>query len=113
MTASTRAAAVWLLLTGGASAAAPFDGRWAADANDCASNWLMASPVTITSLTVSWPGTICTITRSYLVRDAWGVGARCSGEGITTNVSINLQVRNGRLSLSWGGAPPEELRRCP
>ena len=114
MTATRLAALMWMLLVGPASAGAPFDGRWAADLSRCADDWLWASPVTITSLSVSWPGAFCAVGTSYLVRDVWHVSARCWGEGsVSNNVPIKLQVRGDRLQFEWGRARLEELRRCP
>jgi hypothetical protein len=113
MIAIPLAVVAWVLLIGPAVAAAPFDGRWAADVSRCADDWLWASPVTVTSLSLSWPGTYCTVGTSYLVRDAWHVSARCWGEGAVSNVPIKLQMRGDRLVFEWARARPEELRRCP
>jgi hypothetical protein len=113
MIATRLAVILWMLLTGPAAAGAPFDGRWAADVSRCADDWLWGSPVTVTSLSVSWPGAYCVVSTSYLVRDVWHVSARCWGEGSVGNVPIKLQVRGDRLMFAWGPAQPEELRRCP
>lgn len=94
-------------------AAEPFDGRWALDLSACTDNWALASPVTVTSLAVSWPGAFCAVGTSYLVRDVWHVSARCWGDDIVSNVPIKLQMRGDRLVLHWGSTRPEELRRCP
>jgi hypothetical protein len=47
------------------------------------------------------------------VGDAWNIGARCWSDGATANLPIRLDLRGDRLSLDWGGAPAQELRRCP
>jgi hypothetical protein len=113
MKAIGRAVVVVLFITP-AFAGAPFDGRWAADPGACTDEGPLASPVTVTSLSLSWQGAFCAFGTSYLVRDAWHVSARCWGEGRVSNVvPIRLQVRGDRLVLDWARARPEELRRCP
>jgi len=94
-------------------AAAPFDGRWAADLSVCASEGDPTSPLVVTSQVLRWREATCAIRTSYRVNDAWHIGARCWAEGATSNVPIKLQMRGERLVLDWGGAPAEELRRCP
>jgi hypothetical protein len=92
-------------LAGAASAAEPFDGRWGA---------CEAGPtLLVTSLSLRWRDAACAIRRSYLVGDAWHIGARCLAEGVAADIPIRLELRGGRLLLDWAGAPPEELRRCP
>jgi hypothetical protein len=102
-----------LLLGPAASAAAPFDGRWAADARACTDEGALAAPVTVTVRSLSWPGAFCTVGTSYQVRDAVHISARCWGEGMVSSVPIKLQMRGDRLVLDWGRARPEEMRRCP
>ncbi len=94
-------------------AAEPFDGRWAADASACTDESALASPFTVTSQSLAWPGAACMIGTSYRVRDAWHISARCWGEGMVSTVPIKLQMRGDRLVLDWGRARPEEMRRCP
>jgi hypothetical protein len=97
-----------------ALAAAPYDGRWAANAVICPDEVSPTAPVTVTSHLLSWTGVQCVVGASYLVKDAWHVNARCWGEGMVSDVPIRLQVLRGdRLVLSWAKARPEELRRCP
>jgi hypothetical protein len=93
----------------------PFDGRWAADPQACAGGKGTASVLLVNSMSLSlrWREAACVIGRSYRVGDAWNIGARCWADGATANVPIRLDVRGDRLSLDWGGAPAQELRRCP
>jgi hypothetical protein len=96
-----------------ASAAEPFDGRWAPDAQACIGERAVASPLVVNSLTLQWRDAACVVRTSYLVRGAWHIGARCWGEGVVSNVPITLRMRGEQLLLDWAGAPAEELRRCP
>jgi hypothetical protein len=96
-----------------ALAGEPFDGRWAMDLSACTGGGPLASSVTVTALSVSWPGAFCAARTSYLVRDIWYVSARCWGEGAISEVPMKLQVRGNRLVLEWGRARREEFRRCP
>ncbi len=96
-----------------ACAAAPFDGRWAADAPACGGESAAVSLVIINSLSLRWREATCLVRTSYRVGGAWHVGARCWGEGAVSNVPISLRMRGDQLLLDWAGAPAEELRRCP
>ena len=110
--AAVRAGCALLLVTA-ASAAGPFEGRWAADAQACErENGAMALLV-VNTLSLRWREAACAIRTSYRVRDSWHIGARCWADGATANVAITLQLRGERLLLDWAGAPAEELRRCP
>jgi hypothetical protein len=102
-----------LVLVASASAGEPFDGRWAADAQACAGETDAVPTLIVNSLSLRWREAACAIQRSYRVRDAWHIGARCWADGATANVPIKLELRGERLVLDWAGAPPEELRRCP
>jgi hypothetical protein len=113
MTVGREALVAWILLTAPVHAGGPFDGRWTADMSACTSERSLAFPVTVTPLSVSWPGAFCAVGTSYLVRDVWHIGAKCWGEGTFSAVPISLQVRGDRLMFEWGGAMQEELRRCP
>jgi hypothetical protein len=106
------AASAWLVVAP-AWGAPPYDGRWAAEAAACAVAGDATSPLVVTSFALRWREAACTIRTSYLVKDAWHIGARCRAGGATSNVPIRLQVRGERLVLDWAGAPVEELRRCP
>jgi len=111
---ATAWAACVVVATGtSASAAEPFDGRWAPDAQACIGERAVASPIVVNSLTLQWRDAACVVRTSYRVRDAWHIGARCWGEGVVSNVPITLRMRGERLLLAWAGAPAEELRRCP
>ena len=96
-----------------ASAAEPFDGRWAAEAQACIGERGVASPIVVNSLSLQWRDAACVVRTSYRVRGAWHIGARCWGEGVVSNVPITLRMRGEQLLLAWAGAPAEELRRCP
>jgi hypothetical protein len=96
-----------------ACAGGPFDGRWAADAQSCASEIEATSVLVVNSLWLRWREAACAIKTSYRVRDAWHIGARCRAGGASANVPIKLETRGQRLVLDWAGAPAEELRRCP
>jgi len=109
-----QAACLFLLAcVGAAPAGAPFDGRWTADEKDCVDDWLTGSPVTVAPLSIAWPGMLCAVRTSYLVRDVWHISARCWSDFAVSNVPIRLEKRGDRLLLHWGHARPEELRRCP
>ena len=96
-----------------ASAAEPFDGRWAPDAQACIGESAVASPLVVNSFTLQWRDAACVVRTSYRVRGAWHIGARCWGEGVVSNVLITLRMRGEQLLLDWAGSPAEELRRCP
>jgi len=96
-----------------ARAGAPFDGRWASEAGACASERGAMPTLVVSPALLRWRDAACVIQRSYLVRDAWHIGARCVADGAAANVPIKLEVRGERLLLDWGGARTEELRRCP
>ena len=102
-----------VVLTTSVLAAAPFDGRWAADVATCTDENSPMSPLAVNSQALAWPGAFCAIGTSYRVRDAWHISARCWGEGMVSNVPIRLQMRGERLVLDWAKARSEELRRCP
>jgi hypothetical protein len=96
-----------------ARAGAPFDGRWASEAGACSSENEAAPVLVVSPFLLRWRAAACVIGRSYLVGDAWNIGARCVADGATANVPIKLEVRGERLLLDWAGAPTQELRRCP
>jgi hypothetical protein len=106
------AAGVWLAVTP-AVAGEPFDGRWTSDPAACAEEDSAASPLVVTSQSLTWPGVACMVGTSYRVGDAWHIGAHCLGEGMASNVAIRLTMRGERLILDWPRARREELRRCP
>jgi hypothetical protein len=90
-----------------------FEGRWAADAQACASETDATPRLVVNSLSLRWREAACAIQRSYRVRDAWHIGARCWADGASANVPIRLELRGERLVLDWAGTPAQELRRCP
>ena len=94
-----------------ACAAEPFDGRWAADARDCATESAAASLLRVNSLSLRWGDAACLVRTSYRVRDAVHIGARW-GEGAISSVPNTMRMRGEHLLLGWAGAPAEELRRC-
>ena len=96
-----------------AHAADTFEGRWAADAQACASETDAMPRLVVNSLSLRWREAACAIQRSYRVGDAWHIGARCWSDGATANVPIKLELRGERLVLDWAGTPAQELRRCP
>jgi hypothetical protein len=102
-----------LLAATAASAAGPFDGRWAANAQACGGGNGTAALLVVNTLSLRWREASCAVRSSYRVRDSWHIGARCWAGGATSNVPITLHLRGERLVLDWAGAPPEELRRCP
>jgi hypothetical protein len=96
-----------------AAAAETFNGRWAADAQVCESEDNAMLLLVVTPLLLRWRDAACAMRTSYRVRDAWHIAAQCWAGGSTGNVAIKLQLRGERLMLSWAGASPAELRRCP
>jgi len=106
------AAGAWLSVSP-AWSGEPFDGRWAADPSACLGEGRVASPLTVTSHRLTWPGAACMVGTSYRVGEAWHIGARCFGEGMVSNVAIRLTVRGGRLIVDWPRARAEQLQRCP
>ncbi len=96
-----------------ASAAPPFDGRWAAAPQVCESEDNAMLLLVVTPLLLRWRDAACAVRTSYRVRDAWHIDARCWAGGSTSNVPIKLQMRGERLVLAWGSAGPEQLGRCP
>ena len=101
--------AAGLALLGLPAEAGEFDGRWAADAQACASETVLV----VNMLSLRWREAACAVRTSYLVKDTWHIGARCWAGGATGNVPIKLELHGERLVLDWAGAPGEELRRCP
>jgi hypothetical protein len=69
--------------------------------------------LSVSPLVLHWRDATCVIQRSYLLRDAWNIGARCVADGAAANVPIRLELRGERLLLDWAGAPAQELKRCP
>jgi hypothetical protein len=102
-----------LLLVTSATAAGPFEGRWAADAQACASGNAGMALLVVETLSLRWREAACAVRTSYRVGDAWHIAARCWADGATGNVPITLQLRGANLVLDWAGAPAQELRRCP
>jgi hypothetical protein len=102
-----------LLIATAASAAGPFEGRWAADAHACESRNVGTALLVVEPLSLRWREAACAVRTSYRVGDAWHIAARCWADGATGNVPITLQLRGGSLVLDWAGAPAQELRRCP
>jgi hypothetical protein len=114
-----RAAGAFVLAIGVLAAIKPahagdtFEGRWAADVQSCASENDAMPRLVVNSLSLRWREAACAIQRSYRVRDAWHIGARCWADGASANVPIKLELRGERLVLDWAGTPAQELRRCP
>jgi hypothetical protein len=106
-------AALFVLPGQPASAAEPFDGRWAAEPQACTDEGALVPPLTVTRLLLTWPGAACMVRTGYRVGNAWHISARCFGEGAISEVPIKLQMRGELLILDWPKARPEELRRCP
>jgi hypothetical protein len=106
------AGCVTLLLTV-ASAAGPFDGRWAADPQACETGNAGTGLLVVETLSLRWREATCAVRSSYRVGDALHMAARCWVDGATASLPITLQLRGERLMLNWAGAPAQELRRCP
>ena len=98
-----------MLIAGPALAAGSFYGRWASDLTACA-NEAITGPLVVSSLSLQWPDTVCTVRTSYRVGDAWHIGARC--RDAASDVAVRLQLKADRLVIDWSGALAE-LRRCP
>jgi hypothetical protein len=101
------------LLETAASAAEPFTGRWAADAQACGGNGPAMPLLVVDALSLRWRDAACAVRTSYRVRDAWHIGAQCWADGAASDVAIVLRLHGNRLVLDWAGTPREELRRCP
>ena len=99
-----------VLVVGPALADGSFYGRWAVDPAACAVDGMVTGPLVVTALSLQWPDTVCTVRRSYRVRDAWHIGARCADAA--SDVAVTLQLAGERLRVDWGGATAE-FRRCP
>ena len=102
-----------LVLAASPQAANSFAGRWAVDAQGCRDDAAAGSLLVVTPFSLRWREAACVVRSSYLVRDAWHIGARCWADGATGNVAIRLQKQREQLLLDWSGAPSQTLRRCP
>ena len=69
-------AAYALLAVSPALAAEPFDGRWVADLSACADEGPAASPLVVTSRSLTWTGAACMVGTSYRVGDHLSVVPR-------------------------------------
>ena len=101
------------LLVTVASAAGPFEGRWAPDAQSSDSGHAGTALLVVETLSLRWREAACAVRSSYRVGDALHIAGRCWADGATASFPITLQLRGDRLMLDWAGAPAQELRRCP
>jgi hypothetical protein len=96
-----------------ASAAERFEGRWAADAGACGPDRPAAALLVVEALSLRWRQAACAVRRSYRVRDAWHIDARCLENGLASDVPIKLELHGKRLVVSWPPAPAQVLNPCP
>jgi hypothetical protein len=102
-----------MVLAASMQTANAFTGRWALDVQSCRDELAAGSLLVVTPFSLRWREAACVVRSSYLVRDAWHVGARCWADGATGNVAIRLRRQKEQLVLDWSGAPSQTLRRCP
>lgn len=93
-----------------ASAAEAFIGRWAAKPEICASrggNNAATSALVATDTTLWWFDGHCRIGKMYKAKAVY-VQAHCA----KGDISVTLDAQGNRMRVTWGGARPEDLRRC-
>jgi hypothetical protein len=91
-----------------AQAQSLFYGRWVVEPYPCPADDSVPS-ISITALQLQWPGSVCRVRSSYLVRDTWHIATRCADSA--RDVPVALRLAEQRLTMDWGGASLH-LRRC-
>ena len=108
------ALALWAFsLETAVSAAERFEGRWAADVGACGPGRPAAALLVVEALSLRWRESACAVRRSYRVRNAWHIDARCLENGLARDVPIKLELRDKQLVLNWPPAPAQVLHACP
>lgn len=114
MTPRLMRAAVGLVMTLVASAAAAAGGRWALGPHACDGelHTRLDTPLLVEPMSVRWFNTDCTVVSSYRVKDVWYLQGRCTAEGRTSTIPIMLDLRGDRLLVGWNREPVTEMQRC-
>jgi hypothetical protein len=92
-----------------AVAQGPFYGRWVVQPYPCPADDAAVPVISITPAAIEWPGSVCRVRASYLVRSDWHIAVRCADS--SRDVPIVLRLADQRLLMDWGGASLQ-LRRC-
>jgi hypothetical protein len=104
-----------LVLAAPAHATEPINGRWAIDPEGCKidGDTTETAPLYITPTTYKWWTSSCKIGKNYKVGNALYIQGRCSGEGERFSMKVKFDlVSRDKLSVTWDGAKPVEMRRC-
>ena len=95
-----------------AYAAEQFVGRWAVNAEVCASHGgssAATSALVATGTSLWWFDGYCSIGKMYKAKAVY-VQAHCGSKG---DVSVTLDATGDRMKVTWNKAKPEDMRRCP
>ena len=106
------ACAIGAAMASSARAAEPFVGRWAVNAEVCASRGggsAATAALVATETSLSWFDGNCRIGKMYKARAVY-VQAHCDGKD---DVAVTLDAQGNRMRVTWGKARPQELVRCP
>jgi hypothetical protein len=101
-------AAAWV---SSAQAAEQFVGRWAVNAEVCASHGgssAATSALVATGTSLWWFDGYCSIGKMYKAKAVY-VQAHCGAK----DVPVTLDAEGNRMRVTWGGTKFEELKRCP
>ena len=94
-----------------AYAAEQFVGRWAVNAEVCASHGGSSdatSALVATDTSLWWFEGYCRIGKMYKAKAVY-VQAHCGGN----DVGVTLDAQGNRMRVTWGKGKAEELQRCP
>jgi len=108
-------ACLLIALVGNAEAAEPTDGRWALGPYACSGELFTRAetPLLVSTLSVSWFDTNCTIVSNYKVNQTLYLQGRCLAEGRLSTIPIMLEpLRGDRLRVGWNRDPIQEMQRC-
>ena len=105
------AASAACLVTVPALASEAFVGRWAVNTDMCSGRGDTAatSALVATDTTLWWFAGYCRIGKMYKANAVY-VQAHCGEKG---DVPVTLDAKGNHMKVTWGGAKPAELKRCP
>ncbi|MCX7313593.1 MAG: hypothetical protein NTV56_18165 [Alphaproteobacteria bacterium] len=104
------ACAAGVFAVSSAQAQEQFIGRWAANPELCSARGgdsAANSALVATDTSLWWFDGYCRIGKMYKAKAVY-VQAHCS----KGDVSVTMDAQGGRMRVTWGGAKPEELKRC-
>ena len=105
------ACAIGTVAVSSASATEAFIGRWAAKPELCSArggDTAATSALVATDTSLWWFDGFCRIGKMYKAKAVY-VQVHCGSK----DVPVTLDAQGNRMRVTWGGAKPEELKRCP